>query len=437
MLGLFATFASYAMACVVLYYVVMCLVALLARARVVRTSDEHLPLFVFLVPMRNEELVIDATVESLMGVRYEGEWRVLLVNDGSTDATSSMAARWAARDDRIRVLDRSTQESGRGKGDALNAGYALLSSWLRAADGWFAGNGRASVILGVVDADGSIDENCLTEVTRYFGDPKTGGVQIGVRIGNATTSVLARMQDMEFVAFSWLVQVARDNVGSVGLGGNGQFTRMSALLDLGDAPWSPTALTEDLDLGLSLAEIGWRNRFCGRSFVTQQGITTWRAYMRQRTRWIQGHYQCWTHLPKIWRSRHLRTTTKLDLTLYLTMVSIVMLVTVMLILGLLAGYGVISVRDTFLIGVVPYADLHLVNFWLAVSPLLIFTLNYQVKASRPFKWYEFPAGAMLFALYAYVGAVATLRAWYRMLRGRRDWVKTPRLTQSQLAGSER
>lgn len=425
------------MACVVFYYVALFFVALLVRSRPIPSWEGTAPLYVLLVPMRNEELVIDATIEGLLTSNYVGEWRVLIVNDGSTDATSAMAANWAERDWRVRVVDRTAEGSGRGKGDALNAGYVVLSSWLRAKDAWFGRCDRDDVILGVVDADGRMDANSLTEVTKYFVDEKTGGVQIGVRIGNATTSLLARMQDMEFVAFSWLVQVARDNVGSVGLGGNGQFTRMTALEHLGDKPWSPSALTEDLDLGLRLAVAGWRNRFCGSAFVTQQGLTHWRAYMRQRTRWIQGHYQCWRHLPKIWKSRNLRLTAKIDLTLYLTMVSTVMLVTVMLVLGLLSGYGVISIRDTFLIGVVPYADLHLVNFWLAVTPLLVFTLNYQVKASRRFRWYEFPAGALLFALYAYVGAVATVRAWIRLLRGRGDWVKTPRLSPTQLAGQER
>ncbi|MGH2968452.1 MAG: hypothetical protein ACRDK0_05240 [Solirubrobacteraceae bacterium] len=48
------------------------------------------------------------------------------------------------------------------------------------------------------------------------------------------------------MGFSRLVQAGRDPLGSVGLGGNGQFVRLSALQDMGDSPWS-RCLTEDLD----------------------------------------------------------------------------------------------------------------------------------------------------------------------------------------------
>ena len=104
----------------------------------------------------------------------------------------------------------------------------------------------------------------------------------------------ARCQDIEFVGFSHLAQAARDRIGSVGLGGNGQFTRLSALRSLGRPPWTD-CLTEDLDLGLSLTRLGWRIRFCSSAWVGQEGVVTIRAWLRQRTRWAQGHYQCWAH----------------------------------------------------------------------------------------------------------------------------------------------
>ena len=427
MLGALATGASYLMALVVLYYLALFVVAATARRRRAPVDRGRSPLVVMLVPLRDEELVLDTTVARLLDLDYDGPWRVLLIDDGSRDATAAMADAWGAREDRVRVVHRSPERSGRGKGDALNAGHTLVRVWRAAGDPWLADYPDDEVVVGVVDADGRLDRGTLGAIAPYFADPSTGGVQIGVRIVNATTSLLARMQDMEFVAFSWLVQVARDTVGSVGLGGNGQFTRLSALASLGPTPWSARALTEDLDLGLRLAEAGWRNRFCPGAFVSQQGLTHWRAYLRQRTRWIQGHYQCWGHLPRIWGSRRLGLATKIDLSAYLIMVVTVMLVSAMLVVSLLAGYGVLSVHDTFLVGVVPYADLHVVNFWLAVAPLLIFTLNYQLRAARPFAWYAYPAGALLFALYAYVGAIATVRAWVRLVRRRGGWVKTPRL----------
>ena len=45
--------------------------------------------------------------------------------------------------------------------------------------------------------------------------------------------------------------------------------------------------------------LGWHIRFCRTTSVTQQGVRTVRAWLRQRTRWAQGHYQCWDHIPKL------------------------------------------------------------------------------------------------------------------------------------------
>ncbi len=47
--------------------------------------------------------------------------------------------------------------------------------------------------------------------------------------------MLARMQDMEFVIYTEVFQRGRRHLGSVGLGGNGQFMRLSAMLSLGPA----------------------------------------------------------------------------------------------------------------------------------------------------------------------------------------------------------
>jgi hypothetical protein len=87
----------------------------------------------------------------------------------------------------------------------------------------------------------------VAEVMPYFDDPTVGGVQVGVRINNRHGSRLARMQDMEFVIYTEVFQRGRRHLDSVGLGGNGQFMRLSALLSWGTRRGS-RSLTEDLDL---------------------------------------------------------------------------------------------------------------------------------------------------------------------------------------------
>jgi hypothetical protein len=72
----------------------------------------------------------------------------------------------------------------------------------------------------------------LVEVARLLQDPAVGAVQCRVRIHNRD-KILGAVQDLEFGSIVNASQILRNSTGSVGLGGNGQFTRLSALTALG------------------------------------------------------------------------------------------------------------------------------------------------------------------------------------------------------------
>ncbi|MDA8292066.1 MAG: glycosyltransferase family 2 protein [Actinomycetota bacterium] len=419
------TAPSYAITAVVVYYAAL---AVLATRPARRPEPAGEPLVVVVVPAHDEELVIAATVEGLTRSRYTGGWRVLVMDDASGDSTGPVARAAARGDRRVRVVERGPDVGGRGKSSVLNHGYRLVSEWAESGDPWLAGSRPEDLVLGVVDADGRLDPSCFESVAPYFSDPSVGTVQVGVRIANAGRSLLARMQDMEFVAFTWLVQVARDRIGSSGLGGNGQFVRLDALRSLGPEPWSPHALTEDLDLGLRLVERGWTTRFCPYAYVEQQGLESWRPLLRQRTRWIQGHYQCWRHIPRLVAARHVDWRARADLVAYLVLVLTVVLVSFDLAAVVLASTGTVHATDSFLSGLAAYGLAYrAVSLAISVLPLAIFTTAYQLHSPHRFRWYAAPAGAALFTLYTYVWAYATLRAWVRILLRRRSWTKTPRV----------
>jgi 1,2-diacylglycerol 3-beta-glucosyltransferase len=276
--------------------------------------------FVFMVPCCNEEVVIGQTLDRLLSSKVSGfrGFAVMVIDDGSQDETAAIVQRRS--DPRIWLLSRTLPEAQQGKGEALNAAYRHL----RDSD-LLAGHRPDDVVVCVVDADGRLESNALFEVAPYFNDPKTGAVQVGVRMYNSSENTLARMQDFEFVTFTEIFQRGRQLVGSVGLGGNGQFARMSALVTLGDAPWTD-CLTEDLDLGIQLLLGGWQNNFCATTHVNQQAVTSFRRLLRQRARWYQGHLQCWSRLPAILRS-DLSMMTTLDLVQHLMSAALILLLT--------------------------------------------------------------------------------------------------------------
>ena len=201
------------------------------------------------------------------------------------------------------------------------------------------GRGEDDIIIAITDADGQLERQTLSAVAPYFAEAKVGGVQIGVRIANASTNLLTRMQDIEFVGFSAFVQEARDAFGSVG---PGRQRAVHAALGAHLA-WAAhrgrDCLTEDLDLGLSLVQRGWRIRFCPNAYVAQQAVTSLRLLFRQRTRWVQGHYQCWRHLPLLLKDKSVPLVTRIDLALYLVLVVFVVLVSIGMVLNLLADDG--------------------------------------------------------------------------------------------------
>lgn len=419
------TWMSYVIAGVGLYYVALFLMSLRPARRFVPGGDAADLLFVLVTPARNEAAVLEATLRLQLTLTGK-DTLMVVVNDGSSDDTSAIAHRVAHEGDRVIVVDRSPPRAGIGKSDVLNHAYTVVRELRDAGDPRIAGHFAEQIILVVVDADGHLAPDALSTVAPWFADPSVAAVQIAVQIADARCGLLTRLQDMEFVAFSYFVQVARDRLGSVGLGGNGQFTRLRALESLGDEPWNVQSLTEDLDLGLRLVESGWKTAFCDQTAVSQQGLTELRPLFRQRTRWIQGHYQCWKHLPLLMRSRHVPWHTRLDLLNYLLLVTTVTLVFADLLLGVAGTAGLIRVTNHFL-DFLPLDTQRYAQVALALAPISAFLYTYQRRSCFPLRWWETPAFGAAFTIYSYFWVFATLRAWARMATGRWSWVKTPRV----------
>jgi hypothetical protein len=59
--------------------------------------------------------------------------------------------------------------------------------------------------------------------------------------------------------------------------------------------------------------------------------------------------------------------------------------------------------------------------------------TYQRFAQAPLARWELPAYCLFFAAYVYIWAIATARAWARMLLRRKGWSKTPRVADAQAA----
>lgn len=370
-------------------------------------------MYVFLLACLNEEKVIADSLARITALPIEHHL-ALVIDDASDDRTAEVVA--AAGSDQVRLLRRALPDARKGKGAALNAGLRHLHR-----SGLLAGHHPDDIIICVVDADGRLDRHAVREVDPYFDDPRIGAVQIGVRMYNRRRGLLARLQDMEFVVYGEIFQRARRHLGSVGMGGNGQFMRLSALRSLPGAPWSD-CLTEDLDLGVRLIAKGWTNAYCGTAAVHQQAVLSLSRLVRQRSRWFQGHIQAARLVPLIIRQVPLRSATDL---LYHLSSSALLLLTSLLPLAFLISFG-----DTVVASVKAGHSL-LSVWWLP----WFYGMTFGVANAYAFVYRRREPGigwkrslflGHAYVLYGYIWFVSGWWAVWRTLTGRQGWLKTAR-----------
>jgi cellulose synthase/poly-beta-1,6-N-acetylglucosamine synthase-like glycosyltransferase len=364
--------------------------------------------WVFLVPALNEELTIVDSVARLLAIPLTRR-RIVVIDDASDDATPELLARIAHPD--LTVIRRELPDARRGKAAALNHAYRVMKKHLRADPD--------EVIVVVVDADGRLHPDAPGYAAAHFADPSVGGVQSRVRIYNRR-HLLTWMQDVEFGVYGSLFQTGRNDWGTAGMGGNGQFNRLRALDAVADehGPWRDR-LTEDQDLGLRLLTEGWKGHQDLRATVDQQGLPRLRPLVRQRTRWSQGNLQAFGLAGPVWRSPF-PTASRIELLGYLMM-------------PIWQGVVGIALVSAFVLAVLGIAP-----FW-GGGPtwqlLLVYVLAFGgtvlgcVAARRDDGLYGWVLGFLvghLYALYTWLIWPVLTRSVFRQITQRGDWAKTKR-----------
>jgi 1,2-diacylglycerol 3-beta-glucosyltransferase len=259
------------------------------------------PWVTLLVAARNEEPVIAATLASLVGQDYaqggERRFDVVVVDDGSTDGTGTLARQAAVRHpDRLRVVRREP-----GDGPAMKA--AALG---------FARSETRGEVIGVLDADASVSPDFVTRVMRAWqADPDAAAIQVQRRAHNRGDGWLAAAQDEELLMDMASQCGRRATDGSAELRGNGMFVRRVALERLGG--WNPTALTEDLELSTRLVAAGERIAVVPQVEVGEEAVTTLLGLWKQRLRWAEGSIRRLIELgPGLLRAPNVPLGRKLD-----------------------------------------------------------------------------------------------------------------------------
>lgn len=400
----------------------------------------------FIVPCRDEEAVIAATVTYLR--RTFPRSQVWVVDDDSDDATATIVERISQDDERVRLVRRVRPEARTGKGDALNAAFRRITSWLPP------GHDPDRVVLGVVDADGRPAANCLRVLAAHhlFGDPRIGAVQIEVRMlnrhdrrplpdrgrmRNFLARNLVRLQDMEFRTTIAAVQLARRSTRTAAMGGNGQFTRLTALqlIDRDEGrPWRGSLL-EDFELGLHLLLAGQRSEFTSDTWVEQEGLFDPRRFLTQRTRWGQGVMQCIRYLPHVWRSGNLTTSGVMEITYYLLQPWLQIAGTFIFSIPLIYLFTNFAAHPDWLVsGHGGMWTLLVLYIAFGVAQFAFWGILYWWRCERHEGFWRGLGYGLGNVLYVFCFYFTTWRALARIVRGRGGWAKTRRNAEISVRG---
>lgn len=261
-----------------------------------RPSRIHPPAYPpvsILVAAYNEAGAIADTLGSLARQDYRGAFEILVLNDGSTDATARVVR------DAIARLPFPAQASARLVDCARNAGKAaVLNRGLALA--------RHDLIV-TIDGDSWIHPDGLRHIVeRLMADPpETQAVAGAVMVRNSRSNFLTRAQEWDY--FHGIAAVKRMQSmfhGTLVAQGAFSIYRRAALEAAGG--WPP-CVGEDIVLSWALLSREGRIGYAEDAICFTNVPVTLAGFAKQRRRWSRGLIEAFKAHKELLLKRHLRT----------------------------------------------------------------------------------------------------------------------------------
>ena len=218
------------------------------------------------MPAHNEESCIRSTVESVLKAEYPSKVEVVVVNDGSSDATGRIVSEIAAKDSRVKLVETNHL----GKALAVNRGVEASSGEL----------------IVMLDADSTLEGDALLKFADSLSDPKVGAASGVIRVA-INRNPIVWCQEIEYI-YSSMWRYIFDKIGCTYILPGFAAFRRSALLSV-DC-FSTDTLSEDCDVGLKLRKGGW-HLVMSHAIMYTNVPQTLSGIAKQRIRWGRGTVQ--------------------------------------------------------------------------------------------------------------------------------------------------
>ncbi|WP_253905234.1 bifunctional polysaccharide deacetylase/glycosyltransferase family 2 protein [Arthrobacter sp. H14] len=256
------------------------------RKRWQSTEEDCLPFVSVILPVFNEEPVVEKTLAALKSSDYPA-MEVIAVDDGSTDDTLSIMREFARNWPKLRVL---TQENA-GKSAASNFGIS---------------SARGEIIV-TLDGDTIFEPPTVRMLARHFidddGTRMVGAVAGHVKVGNRR-NLLTAWQSLEYISGICVTRMAEGLVGAISIvPGACAAWRREALVAAGG--YSHDTMAEDADLTLCIQNLGYKIVQENRAVAWTEAPMTVRGLAKQRLRWTYGNLQAlYKHRSMIMRPKY-------------------------------------------------------------------------------------------------------------------------------------
>jgi len=233
-----------------------------------------------LVPAHNEEKVLRRAIETTLEAYYPGNREVIVIDDGSTDMTYSIAQEYIKEG--VKVIHRPNG----GKAVAINHGFRFA---------------QGEIII-ILDADSLVGRNTLVELVQPFKDPEVAAVAGNIKVLNRM-NWLTRCQALEYIASINIYRRALDVFGSVTVipGALGAYRREALE---GSGVYDPDTLVEDFDATMKTLKTGKVVQASDAAIAYTEAPQKVGGLLKQRLRWYRGNFQSlWKHRDAAFNTR--------------------------------------------------------------------------------------------------------------------------------------
>lgn len=250
--------------------------------------DDALPMYSIIVALYHEAASVPGLLQALQRIDYPREkLDIILVLEADDLQTRAALAR-AHPAPQVQMLI-APAHGPKTKPKALNLALPFV---------------RGSFV-SVYDAEDDPDAGQLRAALDMFRrhGADVACIQAGLHFDNFTHGPLSRMAAVEYAG---LFAVLLPGLAALGmplpLGGTSNHFRTDVLRRVGG--WDPYNVTEDADLGIRLARLGYRSLTIA-SVTLEEAPIAFGAWLRQRSRWMKGWMQTWAvHMrdpQRLWR----------------------------------------------------------------------------------------------------------------------------------------